>query len=870
MKYIRVAGLFTVSGLMALLLATLFGQATTSSPSIAQPAAANQTPSSATATAQDATVNALGSPDLDTVRALCQAGLTDAAMSELRRWVQKNPKAAIPIDIKDFLASLDDNALDVARANRDAGLLDEARASLKSWIQQHPKKSVPKDLAALLPGPIDNSLQLARAYKKTNSLEAAAAELQKWIQRHPESPVPADLEDLLPRRFDALLWTVRHSLGPWISPALKILGGLVLLVLVLLRWTPFCRPFLVIGDFESVGSDATLGKRIAALVRQQLAEPRSARSSLTIASGPVDPIQIPAEITSGLSSALPMAQTITALFRWVSPRRVITITGLLHPQGLRGAGITLTIAENQSASRSVTLWQQSFEPDFAPVPVGTDTVVAAQTYDFLVAPSATWVQFHMQEGYGSRKEFSFQTRDWHSQANFDAGLRLTDLGRQQAAQVMYRRALARDPNNLAARLNLALFLPSSQISEPAKTGDQPESSESPKTGDQTGISDPAKAGDQPTITGPAKTGDQPGTLWRRAWHGVLSINSRCRRWLKSDPAKTDDQTGISDPAKTGEQTGVSKPTEVSEQIKQLEYVVAETKKRSDDSTYYPAAFSLAMALVDAGDNERAKTVAQELDEKVTKGLAKIKSTDNSAHDNYLRIIAPSAHAIAAALASSPLPEGVDQLWPSTEFQYNLACYYSMLGKDLISSIEHLEFAAFLDPSKVAAQAKKDTALRNVRESPETASRFAKIVTLPGAPVAPAPSVLASLIVIGPERAAVLLSNAVVSPADLIVKCTTLAGASAVAAAVGVKLDTILRWARVAELTRLPNIQPSHINALTLGGLDSLAALRGVMPNKFGAVLQDWGSDAPTLSADTIGAWALEIMNTTSVVFQTQN
>jgi hypothetical protein len=62
-----------------------------------------------------------GTPDLDTVRVLRQAGLTDAAMSELRRWVQKNPEAAIPTDIKELLASLDDNALDVARASRDAG-----------------------------------------------------------------------------------------------------------------------------------------------------------------------------------------------------------------------------------------------------------------------------------------------------------------------------------------------------------------------------------------------------------------------------------------------------------------------------------------------------------------------------------------------------------------------------------------------------------------------------------------------------------------------------------------------------------------------------------------------------------------------------
>jgi hypothetical protein len=197
----------------------------------------------------------------------------------------------------------------------------------------------------------------------------------------------------------------------------------------------------------------------------------------------------------------------------------------------------------------------------------------------------------------------------------------------------------------------------------------------------------------------------------------------------------------------------------------------------------------------------------------------------------------------------------------------------MLGKDLVSSLEHLEFAASLNRSKVASQAVTDrkTVLSNVSSSPKTSARFAAIITPLQPPVEPAaPSVLGSLIVIGPERAARLMSNGVISPADLIVKCSTFTAVSALAASVGIKLDTILRWARVAELTRLPNIQPSHINALTLGGLDSLAALRGVMPNEIAAVLQDWRSDAPSPSADTIGAWSIEIMNTNSVVFQTQN
>jgi tetratricopeptide (TPR) repeat protein len=784
MKYVRVAGLFTASGLIALLVATLFGQTTTSSPSTAQPAADGQAAASLGVARQAAPVNPPISPDLDTIRALRRAGLTDAAMSELRRWIQQNPKMAIPTDIKELLANLDDNGLDVARANRDVGLLDSARMSLQQWIQQHPKSPLPKDLANLLPGPIDNSLQVARAYKKTHLLDLAAAELQTWIQRHPESTVPDDLKDLLPGRFDVFSWWFRHHIAPSIVPVLEALGVLVLIVLILLRWVRIGRPFLVIGDFDSSGMDAAVGKRIAALVRQQLAAPRSASLSLTIATGPVEPTPVPAEITSGLSSAIPMAQTLSAVLRWASPKRVVTITGLVHPPGRRGVGVTLIAGENQRTSQSVTIWQRDFEPDVVPVPAGTDAaVVAAQQYDSLITPGATWLQFHMQNEYGSHKKSSFQTRDWRSRAAFEAGLRLEALNCKEAAQKMYLKALGHDPKNLAARVNMALLLPLSNIRE---------------------------------------------------------------------------------------------------QIELLKYVAKESKGQTGDSTYYSAAFSLAMALVVVKKNREARNVAKELVGQITIMQARFertwirklfRSTDNSTLEKYLRVVAPSARVIAAALADEALPKDLDKWWPSTEFQYNLASYYSMReGKEnLTTSLKHLEFAATLNQSKVASQATADAknVFRNLSTSPRTRAGFAKIIAPPEASVAPpaAHSVLASLIVIGPERTAVLLSHGVATPTDLFVKCSTFTAAKALADSVGVKLPTLLRWARVAELTRLTNIQPAHINSLTLAGRDSLAAIRGVSPATLAVALQDWRSDTASPSADTINAWALEIMNTPSIVFQ---
>ncbi len=782
MKYARFAALFVASGLLGLSLGPRFGQTAPSSSSVLQATADGLKPSAASSSPPPAPTNPSIPADLDTVRALRRAGLTEAAMSELHRWIQQNPKTAIPTDIKELLANLDDNALDVARAYRDAGLLEMARTSLQQSLQQHPKSPLPKDLAGLLPGPVDNSLQLARAYKETRSLDAAATELQRWIQRHPESPVPADLKDLLPGRSDALLWRFRHAVAFWIVPILEALGVLGLLVLIVLRMAGVGRPYLVIGDFDSSGTDAALGKRLAALVRQRLAEPLSASSTLTIATGPVEPAQIPADITSGLSSMSSVAQTVLAVFRWASPRRVVTITGLLHPQGLRGVGATLTIGEDQNASNSVTIWQEVFEPDFVPVSTGSDAALAAQPYDSLIAPSVTWLQFHMYREYGSDKKSPFQTRDWRSQAAFEAGLRLSNFGRSEAARTMYLKALGHDPSNLGARLNLALLL---------------------------------------------------------SW------------------------------------------SDIREQIKQLEYVATKSKGETGDSTYYSAAFSLAMALVDNGQISTAGAMADELVGLINRDLNLAasrkwyqlrKAKPSPALEQYLRLVKPSAQVVAATLKLEPLPTDLDTLWPSTEFQYNLACYYSMRGgDDLTRSLGCLEFAALLNPSKVARQAAKEanTLLKNVSTSPQTTKRFAAIVAEPAPPVAAptTPSVLASLVVIGPERAAVLLSQDVATPADLIVRCTTFTAASTLADSVGVSLPTLLRLARVAELMRLPHIQPAHVNALTLAGFDSLDALRGVAPATLAAALRDWCKDTPLPPANTIDAWALEIINLPSFVLQ---
>jgi tetratricopeptide (TPR) repeat protein len=782
MKHTRIAGSFMTAGaLAALMVSALFGQSGT--PVIAQAAASAQASPSAVAKVPSP-ASPIPAPDLDSVRLFRRAGLTDAAMAELRRWIQQNPKTALPDDIKALLAQMDDNSLALARAYAKVGLRDDATSALQAWIQQHPTEDVPADLRTLLPGFFDHSLHTVRAYKNARLFDAAASELQRWVQQHPDEEVPADLQTLLPTALEGRWWWFRKVILPWGTALLAIATGLAILALLAIRASGYWRPYLVITDFEASDPDASLGKRLATRLRQRLAQPSVATPSLLIATGAVAPEPIPAEIASGLASTAPALQFLAKALKWIRPSKIVTVAGVLHPAGVHGAGITLTVAEGQRVQGSVTIWQQEFEPDFVAIPRGKEPVDTSPAYEVLVPPAETWLRVHMRQQYGATRAASEGPDDWRSEALFKAGLRLNNLGRLTAARTLYLGALARDPENLGSRLNLALLLPSSE-----------------------------------------------------------------RR----------------------------------EEINQLAWVAEKSKGTPRDTTYYSAAFSLAMALVDDGREPEAAQVAQKLVEEIDSAIARLPrragrrsaSDVDSSLEDYLRLIGPSARVMAAALNGAALPASVDTSWPTVEFQYNVACYYSMRGDDdsLMRSIEHLEFAAALNTTRVAESAASDvrSVLKKVSASEKTRERFGRIIASvqAGGPPARPRTLLASLDAIGPVRAAALATQQVSTPADLVVVCSVLTRANEMAVALGVEVSTILRWARVAELMRLTTIQPPQVNALVAAGYDSITTLRGVTPTTIAGVLKDWSREpAVAPPADILDAWAIEAASSASLVVAT--
>ena len=76
--------------------------------------------------------------------------------------------------------------------------------------------------------------------------------------------------------------------------------------------------------------------------------------------------------------------------------------------------------------------------------------------------------------------------------------------------------------------------------------------------------------------------------------------------------------------------------------------------------------------------------------------------------------------------------------------------------------------------------------------------------------------------------------------------------------------------RIAELLRLTNFMPAHVNLLTRAGVDSLDQLRDVSPAGLGALFTDWAAAGETVpEAATLDAWAIEIAVTSSLIADEQ-
>lgn len=277
-----------------------------------------------------------------------------------------------------------------------------------------------------------------------------------------------------------------------------------------------------------------------------------------------------------------------------------------------------------------------------------------------------------------------------------------------------------------------------------------------------------------------------------------------------------------------------------EGMEQYKRVADDGDAAAANPALYSALYRLASAQYHKGDTDGSLGSARQLVERIRKARPSASDADDGEGSLalFLRDIEPVVIAMYAALlaatgeaaAADEQLASVDLTRPIPELQYNLACLYAMKAEKadpagrpalLTQALAALVYAISLDPDNAAAAA-DDRSFQAFQAEPELLRKF---TALAGgtAPV----SALEALSVIGADHAKKLADAGIKTHGDLVVACASRQEAERLATTVGVSPDTALRWARVAELLRLPQLTPVHANVLVLAGIDSLWSVKAL-------------------------------------------
>lgn len=209
--------------------------------------------------------------------------------------------------------------------------------------------------------------------------------------------------------------------------------------------------------------------------------------------------------------------------------------------------------------------------------------------------------------------------------------------------------------------------------------------------------------------------------------------------------------------------------------------------------------------------------------------------------------------------------------------YNLACYYSRrVGRELPELCEplykkalgYLEYALGRDDSLVQ-WAGKDPALENLRKNGASKREFDELTEKYAAPTsskAEGKLPLADLAAIGGTYAALLKEHGISSRDDLIRKADTPEAQQKLAEELGIDVSLVRRWALLADLLRVVNLDAGSGNLLEATGVTSLRDLGGCDPKRLTKLLSQENRarsivDHPP-TKETVRCWVRDAGSTT--------
>jgi hypothetical protein len=392
-------------------------------------------------------VNSLESDGVPEKKALAVAGL-----------VRRGEESQITERFKGDIEA--GNGFAFARALKLAGYLETADQVVVTTIAANPDAVVPDDLKGLSDAGLE--LAAAKALADAGLDSAANTELQAAIEKNPNLDVPDELASPSRREPD---W--RAFIGEW-GPRLRTAAealiyalAAVALVLLTIRSLRRGRARLAIAPFTG-DANTDAGLAMTAVLRDSYGRltNESGGRGLGLVTSSGEASLVPPKEVVAISPQVTLIAALAGYLDRLIPSRTREVTGSLRPHDpRRGAGVTVALARRYGKQfGEVTLW----EAEYGPLAAHGDNDSMQPSYDRLGTPAASWLMFTagnrsiLERIRFWRKFRLLGTMDWRSYAHFAVGAEDQIRG-EPAANVIrrYLSALAHDPNNHGAALNLA-------------------------------------------------------------------------------------------------------------------------------------------------------------------------------------------------------------------------------------------------------------------------------------------------------------------------------------------------------------------------------------------------------------------------------
>lgn len=393
---------------------------------------------------------------------------------------------------------------DAADALLKAQLYDDALTNYTALLKQDPQLDcASKGISESQRLHAINSYELGRAYENAGQVDLARNAYIEALKKNQTFTKAQQALEYLPGGNIPYWRVVRSWIGRWGQPVGEIAIFLLGLYIILLKsqilpWLKsqilswllsFCKPRLDIHnldigatgqlrilpwlltwllslfkprldikEFDKGATGLEIGKGMEAMVEESLMQLENGGGAHVHL---VEAEMLP-KIPVDVKSVSPQIKIMSDLIEWIFPSNVITLSGYLEKPGDRGAGLTLSIVENQTGNilGNITIWQKDYDPTATQSAVKDNDPVP---YYCLVEPAAIWTHFQLSATSGeaavedAEKSAHLGISDWQSYAYLRAGMRWRLKSQDDKARLMFLNVLNRYENNLEALFNLGVL-----------------------------------------------------------------------------------------------------------------------------------------------------------------------------------------------------------------------------------------------------------------------------------------------------------------------------------------------------------------------------------------------------------------------------